>query len=412
VIQPGFYLLAFRHPFSIIVMLAALAGFWHRYAMQALLQVGSHRIGAGLPAKQLFLATLLLASTSVGAAGKTPANDVTVYPDGRPSANLRLEAKDQGVVLRHGDGPGQCDTLGARDIWAYEDGGTYYMHYDGAGPKGWLACLATSTDLVRWTKKGPVLDFGNPGENDSASASYGVTFFDGREWHMFYLGTPHASPAPDLIPSFPYLTMKARSQSPAGPWIKQREVVPFQCVPNTYYDVTASPGQIIRQGDEHLMFFSAASHDKRGTHRTISIARTKNLNGPWQIDPHPMVSPAEQIENTALYFEPTNQTWFLFTNHIGLEGHEYTDAVWVYWTKDLNRWNAADKAVVLDGRNCRWSRKCIGLPSVVRVGNRLAVLYDAPGGDSKSHMKRDIGLAWLKLPLVPPCEATEQLKAK
>ena len=23
-----------------------------------------------------------------------------------------------------------------------------------------------------------------------------------------------------------------------------------------------------------------------------------------------------------------------------------------------------------DGRNCRWSRKCIGLPSVVKVGNR------------------------------------------
>jgi hypothetical protein len=28
------------------------------------------------------------------------------------------------------------------------------MHYDGAGPKGWLACLATSTDLAHWAKKG------------------------------------------------------------------------------------------------------------------------------------------------------------------------------------------------------------------------------------------------------------------
>jgi len=61
----------------------------------------------------------------------------TVYPDGRPAATLRLEAKDQGVVLKHGDGPGQCDMLGARDVWVYESGGTYYMHYDGAGPKGW-----------------------------------------------------------------------------------------------------------------------------------------------------------------------------------------------------------------------------------------------------------------------------------
>jgi len=111
------------------------------------------------------------------------------------------------------------------------------------------------------------------------------------------------------------------------------------------------------------------------------------------------------VENTSLYFEPVNRTWFLFTNHIGLEGFEYTDAVWVYWSKDLNRWNPADKAVVLDGRNCAWSTKCIGLPSVVKVKNRLAILYDAPGGDGKSHMRRDVGLAWLELPLTPPAEA-------
>lgn len=114
------------------------------------------------------------------------------------------------------------------------------------------------------------------------------------------------------------------------------------------------------------------------------------------------MSPAEQIENSSLYFEPANNTWFLFTNHIGFEGFEYTDAVWVYWTRDLNRWDAANKAVVLDGRNCTWSRKCIGLPSVVKVGNRLAVLYDAPGDDRESHLKRDVGLAWLPLPLKPP----------
>jgi hypothetical protein len=42
------------------------------------------------------------------------------------------------------------------------------------------------------------------------------------------------------------------------------------------------------------------------------------------------------------------------------------------------------------------------MPSVIKVGERLAVFYDAPGGDSKSHMKRDIGLAWLDLPLIPP----------
>ncbi|MGI4787613.1 MAG: hypothetical protein ACRYFS_02045 [Janthinobacterium lividum] len=310
----------------------------------------------------------------------------TKYPDGRPSATLRMDARDQGIVLKHGGGPGQCDIRGARDLWVFQQRGTYYIHYDGAGPKGWLVCLATSHDLVNWTKKGPVLDFGKPGEADSASASYGTTYFDGTLWHMFYLGTPNTSPAPDFIPAFPYQTMEAQSLLPMGPWGKHPEFVPFQCVPNTDYSVTASPGQIIRQGKEYLIFFSAASQDQQGTHRTISIARTVNLNSPWSIDPQPILPPAEQIENSSLYFEKSNHYWFLFTNHIGLEQGDYTDAIWVYWTKDLNHWNASSKAVVLDGSNCKWSRKCIGLPGVIKSSGKLAVLYDAPGDDSESHL--------------------------
>ena len=117
------------------------------------------------------------------------------------------------------------------------------------------------------------------------------------------------------------------------------------------------------------------------------------------------------MENSSLYFEQTSQTWFLFTNHVGLDGFEYTDAVWVYWSKDPDRWNPARKAVVLDGGNCSWSKHIIGLPSVLRVGDRLALFYDGnrepkmPGG-VKSHMNRDIGLAWLRLPLTPPAHDT------
>ena len=110
----------------------------------------------------------------------------------------------------------------------------------------------------------------------------------------------------------------------------------------------------------------------------------------------------EQIENSSLYYEKSIATWFLFTNHIGIDQEEYTDAVWEYWSKDLNTWDPKDKAVVLDGRNCSWSKKCIGLPSVIPVGRRLALLYDAPGGSSTSHMERDVGLAWLETPLPIP----------
>jgi predicted GH43/DUF377 family glycosyl hydrolase len=347
--------------------------------------------------KVLALSTLIAASVISACA-------VPQYADGRPEAKLRLEAKDQGVVLKHGDGPNQCDAQGARDIWLFEAGGTYYMHYDGAGPKGWLACLATSKDLVHWEKKGPVLDFGGKDEMDSASASYGVTYFDGKTWHMFYMGTPHTSPAPDLIPAFPYLTMKAKGASPAGPWTKQKDVVPFRTKPGTYYSMTASPGQVVKLGDTYLMFFSATT-TKPGNpcvQRTLSIARTRDLDGTWTPDAQPIVPSEEQVENSSLYYEPTTRTWFLFTNHIGLDGGEFTDAIWVYWSRDLNHWNPKDKAIVLDGKNCKWSKRCVGLPSVLKVGKRLAILYDAPCGASISHMNRDIGLAWLELPLEPP----------
>jgi hypothetical protein len=330
------------------------------------------------------------------------AGPLKIYGDGRPAARYRLDAIDDGRVLRHGDGPGRCDALGAREaiVFAWKD--DYFLHYDGAGPKGWLACLATSKDLRNWTKHGPVLDFGPQGQMDSASASSPWVYHDAGRWHMFYLGTPNTSPAPDLVPSFPYVTMKAQSRSPFGPWEKQYGVVPFMTKPGTYYATTASPGHVLRSGSGYLMFFSG-SVLSRGIKRTLGIARTNDLDGAWTLDPEPIVPLEEQIENSSLYYEKADKTWWLFTNHIGIDKRgEYTDAVWVYWTHDLAKWDREQKAVVLDGRNCSWSKDGIGMPSVVQVGRRLAVFYDAPGGTSVSHMERDIGLAWLNLPLAPP----------
>ena len=356
----------------------------------------------------VIVATLMLAVPPSWAASVQPATNITTYPDGRPSAKYRLEARDYGPVLRHGDGPGQCDYLGARDIWVWEHGGSYFMHYDGAGTNGWLACLATSKDLLHWTKQGPVLPLGSAGTDDSASASYGVTFLEGKNWHMFYLGTPHTTPAPDYIPAFPYLTLKAQAPSPSGPWTKQPDVIPFRTRPGTYYSATASPGQVIAQDGGYLMFFSAST--SQPILRTLGLARTRDLNSSWRIDPEPLVPATEQVENTSLYYEPKSRTWWLFTNHVGLRnGLEYTDALWVYWTTDLEHWRPENKAVVLDARNCAWSRHIIGLPSVVQVGQRLAIFYDGntsakmPGG-VKSHMNRDVGLAWLDLPLVAPSD--------
>ena len=112
----------------------------------------------------------------------------------------------------------------------------------------------------------------------------------------------------------------------------------------------------------------------------------------------------EQIENSSVYYDKTIKTWFLFTNHVGIdnEGYEYTDAIWVYWSKDLNKWDNKNKAIALDSTNSTWAKGAIGMPTVIKSGNRLALLYDAAVGTSRDHMFRNIGLAWIGLPLKIP----------
>jgi len=137
-------------------------------------------------------------------------------------------------------------------------------------------------------------------------------------------------------------------------------------------------------------------------------------DGPWTVLDAPVLPLEEQIENSSLYHEESNGWWFLFTNHVGIDGtwDEWTDAIWVYWSRDPTRWKPANRAVVLDGHNCAWSKQCIGMPSAIKVGERLALLYDAPGGERTDHMERDIGLAWLDLPLSPPGGDQQRFKER
>lgn len=335
------------------------------------------------------------------------------FPDGRPAAHLRLDARDHGVVLRHGDGPARCDILGAREASLAAEDGVYHLFYDGAGPKGWLACLATSRDLVHWEKHGPVLDFGPPGSPDSATATSPWVIHDGTQWHMFYVASPNATPAPEYIPSFPYLTLTATAPRLAGPWTKQPQRRPFVTQPGTYYSLTASPGFILRHEGEYLQFFSSTTEPAAPNgcvQRTLGLACTRDLGGPWTLAPEPLFPVNEQIENTSLYYEPSNGYWFLFTNHIASDLRpdgqfgEWTDAIWVYWSRDLRRWNREHRAIALDGENCTWAKRCIGMPTVLPVNGRLALMYDALAGTEAHNMHRDIALAWFDLPLRPPTE--------
>ena len=89
-----------------------------------------------------------------------------IYKDGRPSATLRMDFKDEGIVMRYGDGKDSCDTYGAREAVVNKVGDTYYLFYDGAGKVGWLSCLSESKDLKKKKKKGPILSLGDSTKND------------------------------------------------------------------------------------------------------------------------------------------------------------------------------------------------------------------------------------------------------
>lgn len=336
------------------------------------------------------------------------------YPDGRPAPCYRLDAIDHGRIFVHGDGPDRSDALGAREASVVLHDDVFHLFYDGAEPDvGWRACLATSADLKTWHRHGPVLDFGEQGQWDSHTATSPWFIHHDDRWHAYYVGCMQTSPPPNCIPGTPYYTLKAEASQLTGPFHKRRDVQVTTVEPGTYHSDTACPGYLFWYENRLWQFFSAAQHVENDAgrtvlQRTLGLAHAMHPDGPWIMLDQPILPQQEQVENSSLYHEPANDLWFLFTNHIGTDdaGSEWTDAIWVYWSDNPTRWNPSNKAIVLDGENCSWSEQCIGMPSVVRVGDRLAMFYDAPGSDSRSHVNRDIGLAWFDLPLCPPKEGS------
>ncbi len=348
---------------------------------------------------------------------------------------------DHGIVLgpsQTGEEYYQYDARGTREAIINKVGDTYYMFYDGAGanaPYLWRACLATSKDLVNWIKVGPMLTPSietNPGSNsntykDLMGACSPWVYEDNGKWHMFYLGNDTV--APDGTPGFAYNTLHASADSITGPWIKSNSLpgysnfVAFKTKPGSYYLETASPGHVIQNPrwteDEYnteskfMMFFSASTIVPGvGTARTLGITRSDDLAAGdkfdatteenfWQTDSQPILPLSEDIENSSIYYEPSNGYYFLFTNHV--YANAYTDSVWVYWSRDPEVWNEKNKALVIDSNVSTWAKGAIGMPTVVKMDdNTLALVYDGVEGSGTGHLGRKIGLATISLPLTPP----------
>ena len=245
-------------------------------------------------------------SSSVAAAASLPGPPPAFFPG----------VHDAGFIIPFGGAaggarcPGDCDALGARDVWLWHDpqdaAWPFKLTYDGSGPEGWLACLAVSNDptLREWTKLGSVLKLGAPGSVDGKSASYLTTLLlaDGS-WLGWYLGTNKTSPPPGDVPVGPYYTLLASAPTSSGPWTQ------YSSRGNVIG--SGSPGVVMRNPNDASEWWQFCTGCAGGS---IGLATTRNLTGTWT-ETKALITDAA-VENTSLYFEEQNGLWFLFTNQI------------------------------------------------------------------------------------------------
>ena len=346
--------------------------------------------------------------------------------------------QDHGIVLRP-DRPGEpfyaIDGGGVREAILNKVEDTYYLFYNGARPGAapdsyWTACLAKSRDLLRWEKLGQALEAGvveNPRSQslDTKTASSPWVFYADGKWYMYYVGADHCSP--EGVPACPYYTLLATAEQITGPWHKanrepgKEKHVCFMTRPDSWMDFTASPGHVMEnphwkgpgdaENDRYLMFFSGACRPPMA--RSLGIASTNDLSctddcdsprpNHWRLREEPILSPKIDIENSSIYYEEENGTYFLFTNHI--KDNRYTDAVYVYCSKDPCRWDAECCKILVDASVSTWAHGAIGLATVTKAdAHTLAVVYDGVEGDGQGHLDRKIGYGTLPLPLAPFCK--------
>jgi len=353
------------------------------------------------------------------------------------TARYLPSVEDRGIILRRsrkGEPFYPIDGVCIREAMLHRVNGSYYLVYDAFGSSEIAdqvrVCMAKSENLTDWIKLGPKLEPTGMtlGDTPLRYADYNCAcspWFlqeDGK-WYIFYIGSCGSG----VVPLTPYTSLLATADNFEGPWQKQNTqnkknnhvLIPLK--KDSYYEETACSGHVLRnpkwrgeqdtENKKYMMFFGAAAY-RPELERCIGIARTNELTASgdwddpegnfWQVDEQPIIPASHDVENTSIYYEPANQTYFLFTNHID-ETNCYTDAIWVYWTKDLDCWNPENRAVVIDAGVSSWAKGAIGMPTVLKIdAHTLALVYDGVEGMGRGHLDRDIGLAYISLPLFPP----------
>ncbi|MDD4871715.1 MAG: hypothetical protein PHR77_14250 [Kiritimatiellae bacterium] len=101
-------------------------------------------------------------------------------------------AKDKYILSVHEPDCGKWEKDCIYQPWLVESEGKYYNFYNAANGGTEQMGMATSSDLMNWTRHSgnPVIR-NTPGGYDSGFASDGKVFRDGDHWTMFYFGVGH-----------------------------------------------------------------------------------------------------------------------------------------------------------------------------------------------------------------------------
>ncbi|MBW7460235.1 hypothetical protein K0U00_39850, partial [Paenibacillus sepulcri] len=238
-------------------------------------------------------------------------------------------------------------------------------------------------------------------------ACYGPTFFFEGKWHLYYVSVENTSGAPFYIPALPYRTGLATADHPDGPWTKVSTSLLALGEKGSWNEGCICAPYVLQLDGRYFAFYSASTTGP-DYYRTIGLAVSDSPGGPWELSPEPLLPPGEQLENASLYYEPACSLWFMFVNHVGRDeaGNEFTEAVWVYWSRSVTEWDPEDKAIVLDASNIPWVKQAVGLPACLVVGSKLWIGFDACKESVNSanigNAHRDIGMCSFDLPLRAP----------
>jgi len=140
-------------------------------------------------------------------------------------------------------------------------------------------------------------------------------------------------------------------------------VIPFRPTPGSYNSVTASPGFIVRSGAEYLQFYSAATQDTntRKVRRTIGIARTKTWTVPGRSTPsHRSLGRADR-KHVALFREVESHLVSVYQSRRHRPRRRIHRCDLGLLEQGSESLEPGNKAVVLDTRNCKWTKHVIGL---------------------------------------------------